>query len=216
MFNAQIPVILLVVSILASGLAIGLIWRWRKTETSGTIAPYSELKRQMKEGTAKPFLVSKDAVKRSPISWDQILQIPDSEKRYIQMSEFVLDKERSLGYSALSDVERIILHVFLLESEVNNGGFDQYFFNSAGDYALETAESLRRIGSKDVLALLNQAIEAFGPDLPSKDRETRWAQMDTLPETASEKWDRLENEFFTLTDTESLADLVVDYAEGHA
>src|SRR5436305_14505300 len=35
----------------------------------------------------------------------------------------------------LTDTERRLLAAYWVEAEVNNGGFDQYFFNSAGDNA---------------------------------------------------------------------------------
>ena len=34
-----------------------------------------------------------------------------------------------------------------LEAEINNGGFDQYFFNSAGDKAAEAINALEAIGA---------------------------------------------------------------------
>src|SRR5688572_17376891 len=37
----------------------------------------------------------------------------------------------------LTDTERRLLAAYWVEAEVNNGGFDQYFFNSAGDNAEE-------------------------------------------------------------------------------
>ena len=209
MFNGQIFVVVLLAAIFLLILVVGLVRHSRKHEAGGTIAPYSELKRQIKEGTAVPFPVAKGAAKLSPLPWEQILQIADPDTRYLEMLTFVTAKELEQGYDVLSENERIVKHVCLLESEVNNGGFDQYFFNSAGNYALQTMDLLRRIGSKGTLALLTQAIEAFGLNPPSSDRETRWAQMDMLPEAASDEWDRLNREFYN--STESLADLVVNY-----
>ena len=209
MFNGQIFVAILLIAVFLLILVVGLVRRSRKHEAGGTIAPYSELKRQIKEGTAVPFPVAKGAAKLSSLPWEQILQIDDPFARYLEMVTFVTAKELEQGYDALSENERIIKQIWLLESEVTNGGFDQYFFNSAGNNALETVDTLRRVGSKETLALLIQAIEAFGPNPPSSDRETRWAQMDMLPEAASEEWGRLDGEFYNYT--ESLAALVVNF-----
>jgi hypothetical protein len=44
-------------------------------------------------------------------------------------------------WDALSDRDRILITVWELEADVNNGGFDQYFFNSAGDLGLVRAQS---------------------------------------------------------------------------
>ena len=82
---------------------------------------------------------------------DAIRQISDPYERYLKLSEYVATNYLEKGYETLSPVERDMLHVYLLETEVNNGGFDQYFFNTSGDYATDTVESLRRIGSSEAL-----------------------------------------------------------------
>jgi hypothetical protein len=44
-----------------------------------------------------------------------------------------------------------------LEAEVNNGGFDQYFFKSAGDEAVAAIAALIAIGATKIAALLSYA-----------------------------------------------------------
>ena len=48
-----------------------------------------------------------------------------------------------------------------LEREVNNGGFNQYFWNSSGDFAHETIASLNLIGASHTAKILQQAIDQF-------------------------------------------------------
>lgn len=62
----------------------------------------------------------------------------------IRISEAVWAQEAAEGIDGLSPAERVFLCVWNLEAEVNNGGFGQFFANSAGDNALETPEGLRR------------------------------------------------------------------------
>lgn len=49
----------------------------------------------------------------------------------------------------------------LLEGEVENGGFNQYFFSIASDYALEALSGYRRFGARDHAALLREAIAIY-------------------------------------------------------
>src|SRR6185295_11604327 len=63
------------------------------------------------------------------------------------VSEAVSAREAKHGFRALSNPERVFLCVWNLEAEVNNGGFSQFFDNSAGDYAAETPGALRTIGA---------------------------------------------------------------------
>jgi hypothetical protein len=150
--------------------------------------------------------------KQHPLSYDEVRQIADPYERYLQWSNSVDRKHIDKGYIALNPAERDLLHVSLLETEVNNGGFDQYFFNTAGDYALATVETLRRIGSSEALALLRQAVAVFGATPPATDRTIRQSQMEDLPETAADLWEELDEQFWTLE--EPLWQLVLTHAEG--
>ncbi len=186
MINTQILGIALIGIILVALLLVLLVWRSRKGK-----------------GRNKSTL--------TPLPWGQIVEIPDADARYLAMGEFVTHKQINEGYEALSESERVIYHVFTLEGDVNLGGFELLFYGSGGDYILEAVESLRRIGSTTTLALVSRAIGVFGPIPPSSDREARQAQVDALPEAASDEWERLDQAFFN--PEESLADLVVNYIE---
>ena len=147
-----------------------------------------------------------------PRSHDEIRQIPDPYQRYLQWSDYAATKHIDKGYDALSASERDLVHVFWLEGEVNNGGFEQFFFNTAGDYAMAAVDTLQRIGSSEALALLHQAISAFGADPPATDRTTRQSQMEDLPEAAADLWEELDQQIWTLQ--EPLWQLVLNYVEG--
>lgn len=60
-----------------------------------------------------------------------------------------------------------------LEAEVNNGGFDQFFFNSAGDKAEETILALKAIGAKHTASILEEACKKFPGEMPPNDRSLR-------------------------------------------
>ncbi|QJE98236.1 DMP19 family protein [Luteolibacter luteus] len=63
------------------------------------------------------------------------------------------------------------------EAEINNGGFDQFFLNSHGDHAAETAEALKRIGALHTAAILERTIARFPGGAPSRNWKTRQDQM---------------------------------------
>jgi len=72
----------------------------------------------------------------------------------------------------LSRSEQIFILVWELEAEVNNGGFHQFSFNSAGDRVSRTPAALRTIGAERAASLVDKAI-AFFPDRPPADRSLR-------------------------------------------
>lgn len=79
---------------------------------------------------------------------------------------------------ALSPAERILYVNFLLESEVNNGGFAQFLYNSSGDFTGEVVSSLRAIGAHRTADIYARAISALGIAMP-ENWEEREALLDT-------------------------------------
>jgi len=117
-----------------------------------------------------------------------------------------------LPYHEFSPEERVFLHVWELEAEVNNGGFDQYFINSSGDHAAEVVESLEAIGAVQAAAIANKAISvAFGNSPPPEDEGARDSVMRALPEEKLEQLSACDNEFYLYPDnlTELLFSFVV-------
>jgi len=105
-----------------------------------------------------------------------------------------LDKYHRDGVEALSPTEALGVGVWLLEAEVNNGGFDQYYFNTSGVLAVSTVRSLAEIGAKLTSSLL-AAANADVPNLPlPDDRDLRGALLDEVAETA--RFKDLEAEFY--------------------
>ncbi|MNT54369.1 hypothetical protein D3C72_1915290 [compost metagenome] len=97
----------------------------------------------------------------------------------------------------------------ILEGQVNNGGFDQFFFNSSGDFTYEVLESYKNIGAYKTAKIINEAIKLF-PTVPvSKDTETRRIIMQDLSEEISEKWNQLDDQFYEYE--ENIVIYMIDY-----
>jgi hypothetical protein len=65
------------------------------------------------------------------------------------------------------------------QSEVCNGGFTQFFFNSTGVLAPEAAEGFREIGQPRVAVVVQRAIEMLGSPF-NRDRAARWSDLARL------------------------------------
>ena len=78
----------------------------------------------------------------------------------------------------LTSEERVILVVRLVEDEVNNGGFSQFIFNTAGNFAGETVAAMTAIGAHSTAAVCQKAMDAFGADIPVN-REARQALLES-------------------------------------
>ena len=74
-------------------------------------------------------------------------------------------------FSALSPAERVFYLTQTCEEEVNNGGFDQLFFN-AGCGLRELPEAFRAIGAPKTADICARALAALGGEVP-EDLEAR-------------------------------------------
>ncbi|MDR0319890.1 MAG: DMP19 family protein [Treponema sp.] len=113
----------------------------------------------------------------------------------------------------LSLPEKNFVYIEELEREVNNGGFDQYFFNSSGNYAMETINALRIIESKIFLDLLEKSINAFADGIVPKDRNERQRILLEIRKINEEFWYSLDEEFYKYE--EDIHKLLIDYIKNN-
>jgi len=95
-----------------------------------------------------------------------------------------------------------------LEGEVNNGGFDQYFYNSAGDRTADAIQALEMIGAFKMAETVKKAAQMFPNGMPPKDRFERQAILLRLYPKA-EAFRHLDEEFYDYPD--KLGDLLAKY-----
>ncbi|MFO0897842.1 MAG: DUF4375 domain-containing protein [Pirellulales bacterium] len=112
-------------------------------------------------------------------------------------------------WSDFTEPQRHVSAVQILDAEVRNGGFLQYFFNSSGDQWPAAAAGLTAIGAKRDRELVDRAIALFGPTPPSTDREERARQLAALAEKDEEAFGKLEEAYYK--DPDDLEVLLLDY-----
>ena len=96
-----------------------------------------------------------------------------------------------------------------LEREINNGGFNQFYINSSGDFAHETVESLKAIGADKTAEILKNANGQFPNQTVPKDRAERQEIVEQIEEEANIVWEELDQQFFAYED--DLNTLNLDY-----
>jgi hypothetical protein len=96
--------------------------------------------------------------------------------------------------------ETPIANIEELDMEVNNGGFNQYFFNSSGQHCFETLRELKRLGKTIKAELLEKAIEFINPNrlpeetLIEKLRNRQVGELDN--DSVNAELDSLDQVFF--------------------
>lgn len=107
--------------------------------------------------------------------------------------------DEKLGFHTLTDDEKTYYTVNCLSGEVYNGGFVQYFDNSAGEHYKYAELGLIQIGATQSLRLLREAKTlVFGSSVVPTDRALR--QAATNSDAIQKPLDKLDNEFYKDTD----------------
>jgi hypothetical protein len=109
--------------------------------------------------------------------------------------------------------QKVFSALWALESEVNNGGFSQYFFNSSNESAHFVAEALDIVGAPRTADICRRAINtAFPGGLPPSTETIRLAAADFSDEVQAEL-EPLDQEFFSYP--HDLTDLLFAYVSKH-
>ena len=95
-------------------------------------------------------------------------------------SERTWDAEQKRGFTSLTPEQQHWAAVFILDSEVNNGGLSQYFFNYSGDRWRLALAGLEAMGANERASILKEAVAKFGAEKPSENRERRQDQLAKL------------------------------------
>lgn len=78
--------------------------------------------------------------------------------QYPADSSRIFSRLQESSFHSLARTEQVLICIDQLEQVVNNGGFHQFFWNSAGDHTPETLAALEQIGARAKRGLLVKAI----------------------------------------------------------
>jgi hypothetical protein len=116
---------------------------------------------------------------------------------------------------ALSPAAKLVYFAQVLDGEVMNGGFRQFFANGSGRYAHEALFALRELGAPRAVELLRRAIAQFPGERVPQDHAERNRLLETLDAAGM---DALDTEYYGLdrTHAEDLSKRILEHLKRHA
>lgn len=137
--------------------------------------------------------------KFSSFDKEAFIQIPD-EKIEQAIIDYILDivikddwKNEYLLIKSLSPGFQYVYSTWILENEVNNGGFNQYFYNSSGQFAEEAISGFQAFGADGMANILQGAIDTLFDEIDlyrkTKAAGSLEAFMDSYEESSLDIWD---------------------------
>jgi hypothetical protein len=132
-----------------------------------------------------------------------LISLSSSKKTSFGKVDFAIQSVPQRVFSAIGEVE----------SEVNNGGFQQYFVNNSSESASFVVQALRTIGAPKTAEICKRAIEtAFPGGLPPSAEAIRSAAA-PFPDQVLAALEPLDEEFFSYP--HDLTGLLFAYVSEH-
>ena len=104
------------------------------------------------------------------------------------------------NFDSLSVRDQILVAVWGLEADVNNGGFDQYYFNTSGGQAWFAPVALKSVGAHRVAAIVERANGMFGKLGPPRDPDERQSALFAITDADENVWEELDRAFYEYPD----------------
>ena len=123
-------------------------------------------------------------------------------------------KAHRLGLNRLTTAERIVVLVSRANFEIELGGLDVFYYNSAGDEAVPTVDALEAVGATQAASTLREANALFPGGSPPRDREKRFASLEVVRRLPKRPLSSLESKFGG--DEPDVFSRLCDYIETHA
>lgn len=118
---------------------------------------------------------------------------------------------RAKPQERLSSIERKLLAVADLREEVNNGGFQQYFSNAAGDRHALALLALQEMGATALTRVMQRALSVFPGSKPPATMDARVRAIGRAQKRAEAIWGSCDDAFY-LAD-EGFSDHALRYAK---
>ncbi|QCW98861.1 DUF4375 domain-containing protein [Aggregatimonas sangjinii] len=128
---------------------------------------------------------------------EKVMQL-ERENMIVMEIDTYLNKKSKYGkeIEKLNSSQRILLIIENLEREINNGGFHQFYWNSSGDYAMETVTALKQIGAIKTARVVKKANDQFPNGFVPEGRDERSEILDLISKKSSEYWNTLDTKFY--------------------
>jgi hypothetical protein len=150
----------------------------------------------------------------SKFDLDKILKMDDETSILIEIDEYLNGKsEYCEKIDKLNESQLTFIIIENLEREINNGGFNQFYFNSSGDFSHETIDELIKIGANKTADIVKKANSQFPDNKVPKDRTERQEILEQIEDKANEIWDTCDNDFYKYED--KIGALLIEFVKAN-
>jgi hypothetical protein len=125
------------------------------------------------------------------------------------------DRRREIVLGLPDDL-RAVFTTMLVEMEVANGGFHQYFWNTSGQYAEAALAGYERLGAAQHAAIMREAMGVFGREQAQQQAFKATGALQGFADSANQsRLKDLDTRFYQANENEDIVALRADHARQH-
>jgi hypothetical protein len=141
------------------------------------------------------------------------LLVKDDAKKINRIGEIIGKKiTEKDDFSNLNEFEKTFIYLDILEQNVTDGGFIQFFFNSSGQFTHEIFQAYHAIKAEKTVDILTKAIYLF-PEMPVPKNLRIRQQILMEKDSNIDLWDEIDTEFYKYED--NIISLTLEYVRNN-
>ncbi|MDC0331819.1 DMP19 family protein [Flavobacteriaceae bacterium] len=134
----------------------------------------------------------------------------DSEK-IIRIGEIIGKKiKKRDNFEELNEFEKTFIFIEIFENHTTDGGFETFFWNTAGQFSHEILEAYEKIGAKNTTSIMYDSFLLFGVIPIPKNTDVR---REILSKINPNSWINLNEKYYNCNDNIVL--LVLDFIKNN-
>ena len=134
----------------------------------------------------------------------------DSEK-IIRIGEIIGKKiKKRDNFEELNEFEKTFIFIDIFENHTTDGGFETFFWNTAGQFSHEILEAYEKIGAKNTASIMYDSFLLFGEILIPKNTDVR---REILSKINPNSWINLDEKYYNCDDNIVL--LILDFIKNN-
>ena len=134
----------------------------------------------------------------------------DSEK-IIRIGEIIGKKiKKKDNFEKLNEFEKTFIFIDIFENHTTDGGFETFFWDSAGQFSHEILEAYEKIGAKNTASIIYDSFLLFGEIPIPKNTDMR---REILSKINTNSWINLDEKYYNCNDNIVL--LVLEFVKNN-
>ena len=158
---------------------------------------------------SKKLLINNISLKMT--STEIALLLNNDSEKIIRIGEIIGKKiKKRDNFEELNEFEKTFIFIDIFENHTTEGGFETFFWNTAGQFSHEILEAYEKIGAKNTASIMYDSFLLFGEIPIPKNTDVR---REILSKINPNSWINLDEKYYNCDDNIVL--LVLDFIKNN-